>query len=1011
MLKYGFFDSYSGDRTYYAEDMNQIFEGVITDGIFAHVGDKLMTVADQRDNSWGVSVGTGRAHFNGIWIKNDESMYFPIDANTSPSSVRNDYILLIVDKRSSGRECKIIYQKNTSSYGGGASDLYVYVLAKIAVPVNRGTVTNADITNYINNDQAETPIPWVTAPLESIDISALIDEWTADIDAQIDAAINDYFDDLTVATKPEDIGGGIGTCFTGAAITSKITVIEGYKPAHGGRFSVRFLYNVPANATLNVSNGTTGTGTKPIWHKNAPITGSAIKAENLVTFIYDATTTSEYPTGRYLVAAIDAAEEGSGGPVNAVLYTEQTLTSEQKAQARANIGAGTYSKPSEGIPPDDMSQLARRIAYTSGCGYAWCSSLDEITAKIAQLSDYQLREDGIVIVGFTYPVNAGSTLNINSTYDIPLYYHGSPLSSGVIGAGDICVFVFDGNAYELIGFLSEASPNTAVSYGRQQSLSAAEQTQARTNIGAYSKPSGGIPETDFAGAVQTKLAPVSVDGNENLLNPTAVVSGYIAAAGQINSSDSYWTSDYIPVRAGDVIRVSVSGVAIPMAYIGEYTSQSQAGFVVRSASGSYYSHTVANNGYARVCVKTSACALDNVTSCMVTLNSTDLTFVVYGASTAHDGLMTVSQARQLADLVNADMDDLNDIARQARFEYIAYSGFGGYKGNSREFFAWVFPQNFGLIKCDVQPTSDGKLILCHDPGFTLDGSGKITTYDSTNYTAIHDMTYAAAMALTFANGEHVADIDYYLQLCKTHGKRPYITVRDEYASDIAAALVTSLTYYGYADNAIINSSTTATLTTVRAALPNITLCVFCNPFGSSLTSAYNYAAQTRDCIMSYYYNQGGHTWAEFIASADVIATIANCNQLGIRQCACIESDELHIAALIEMGFDYCHYMGARPIDNGGTNTVTLTGTTPTITEAQDNTIYDAGEVTSLTVTSVATGAAFALRFDSPAGTATSLTLPLSITMPSGFSVGVYGHCEINVDNRGYAAAMFWPFDD
>lgn len=50
---------------------------------------------------------------------------------------------------------------------------------------------------------------------------------------------------------------------------------------------------------------------------------------------------------------------GSGnivaGDPNAVKYTEQTLTDAQKAQARTNIGAGTYSKPSGGIPGSDIA--------------------------------------------------------------------------------------------------------------------------------------------------------------------------------------------------------------------------------------------------------------------------------------------------------------------------------------------------------------------------------------------------------------------------------------------------------------------------------------------------------------------------------------------------------------------------------------------------------------------------------------------------------------------------------
>ena len=40
---------------------------------------------------------------------------------------------------------------------------------------------------------------------------------------------------------------------------------------------------------------------------------------------------------------------------NAVQYVTQTLTDAQKTQARSNIGAGTYSKPSTGIPASDLA--------------------------------------------------------------------------------------------------------------------------------------------------------------------------------------------------------------------------------------------------------------------------------------------------------------------------------------------------------------------------------------------------------------------------------------------------------------------------------------------------------------------------------------------------------------------------------------------------------------------------------------------------------------------------------
>lgn len=62
------------------------------------------------------------------------------------------------------------------------------------------------------------------------------------------------------------------------------------------------------------------------------------------------------------VAYVDAHSGGGGGgggqgnDPNAVHFTQQSLTEEQKTQARTNIGAGTYSKPQNGIPPTDLEE-------------------------------------------------------------------------------------------------------------------------------------------------------------------------------------------------------------------------------------------------------------------------------------------------------------------------------------------------------------------------------------------------------------------------------------------------------------------------------------------------------------------------------------------------------------------------------------------------------------------------------------------------------------------------------
>lgn len=57
---------------------------------------------------------------------------------------------------------------------------------------------------------------------------------------------------------------------------------------------------------------------------------------------------------RYLHKKLSEVGKGGDGG-ESIKYTEQELTAEQQAQARENIGAGTYSKPSDGIPANDLA--------------------------------------------------------------------------------------------------------------------------------------------------------------------------------------------------------------------------------------------------------------------------------------------------------------------------------------------------------------------------------------------------------------------------------------------------------------------------------------------------------------------------------------------------------------------------------------------------------------------------------------------------------------------------------
>ena len=78
----------------------------------------------------------------------------------------------------------------------------------------------------------------------------------------------------------------------------------------------------------------------------------------------------------------------------------------------------------------------------------------------------------------------------------------------------------------------------------------------------------------------------------------------------------------------------------------------------------------------------------------------------------------------------------------------------------------------------------------------------------------------------------------------------------------------------------------------------------------------------------------------------------------------------------------------------------------TLASAEDNTIYEYGELSALTVTAIANPGDFVIRFTSGA-TPTTTSFPASMVFPEAFAAEANTRYEINVSN-GYAVVGAWP---
>lgn len=176
MVTSGFYDSLNHDRRYSSIQFGSIFDGVIRDGVFQHVGSRLMV---SQNSGMMISVGTGRAWFNHTWTYNDSIL--PLTVSQSEVILdRVDAVVLEVDAREEGRTNTIKIVKGTPTSKNAKppamlkeKNRWQYPLAYIKVAAGVTSIRTADITNKVGTSDC----PFVTAPLDKMSIDDLVKQW------------------------------------------------------------------------------------------------------------------------------------------------------------------------------------------------------------------------------------------------------------------------------------------------------------------------------------------------------------------------------------------------------------------------------------------------------------------------------------------------------------------------------------------------------------------------------------------------------------------------------------------------------------------------------------------------------------------------------------------------------------------------------------------------------------------------------------------------------------------
>lgn len=174
-VTYGFYDSLNHDRLYNAQQMSAIFDGIINDGVFMSVGNQFHTVAG---TGMQVIVKSGRAWFDSTWTLNDAEYPLSIDA-ADVLLTRIDAIVLEVNSEVATRANTIKVVKGTPASTPtkptltNTATIHQHALAYVTVAKNTTAITNSMIEIVVG----KTETPYVTAILQTTDITDLYNQW------------------------------------------------------------------------------------------------------------------------------------------------------------------------------------------------------------------------------------------------------------------------------------------------------------------------------------------------------------------------------------------------------------------------------------------------------------------------------------------------------------------------------------------------------------------------------------------------------------------------------------------------------------------------------------------------------------------------------------------------------------------------------------------------------------------------------------------------------------------
>lgn len=186
-ITYGFWNALKRsngtyDRVYNSDQISEMFEGLLSDGVFESVGDALIV---KEKSGLAVEIGTGRAWIGDRWMKNDAKLDITLAAahltlnRWSAIVIKADYSNRVITIEEKAGTPATSPTKPTMTYNDSIKEkclAYVYVGKGVT------SITQTNITDC----RADTSIcGWVTGVIKQVDTSQLFLQYQTAYEQQL----------------------------------------------------------------------------------------------------------------------------------------------------------------------------------------------------------------------------------------------------------------------------------------------------------------------------------------------------------------------------------------------------------------------------------------------------------------------------------------------------------------------------------------------------------------------------------------------------------------------------------------------------------------------------------------------------------------------------------------------------------------------------------------------------------------------------------------------------------